>query len=261
MPDHGKNFDEVVQETAARKLRAAQARFSGTELSTEAPKEIYAAACRTIGDALASDGYTFKKSGPALNRKAGDFSFEITFQSSRDNIAGELIAVWIHTNIRSMTLKKWRETHPSLVQSAGIAGGQIGNLLPNHSWMEWNVASPASRAGQIADAVVTIRRIVFPYFAMFEDVPDLVSRLVANVVPFFSPASALDFLMCFATPADAMRAASNMLRTLPEAEVRYSAALARFRQDGLPPRAPMIHGELLAYATVLQGFPDLRELH
>ncbi len=259
MPEHGKDLPEVISDVAARKQRAAEVRFGRANVSGEAPRDVYLAGCRAIADALAPDGFTYAKSSQWLTRKRGEFAFRISFQSSHHNIAGELVALWIHAVVSSPTLKKWAKAHPNLSMERWdrVAGGQIGNLAPRHSWMEWNLASPVDRDRQIADAIATIRRIALPYFALFEDVPSLVSRLAVEDIPSFNPDSVLDFLMGFGTPADALRAARRMLRSIPEAQQRYPAALARFRDKGLPPHTTGHYGEVLAAATILFGFPDL----
>jgi hypothetical protein len=258
MPERGKDLQATISETARRKKRVAEVRFGGTPVSGDVPREVYAAACHAIAGALEADGYTYAKSGPRLSRKAREFAFHISFQSSHHNIPGELVALWIHANVTSPTLKKWRSGHPCLSKGSDfVGGGQIGNLLPQHSWMEWNLALPTEREREIDDAIAAIRRVVFPYFAMFDDIPQLMPRLVSEDLPSFDVASALDFLMCFGSPTDALQAAKRMLRELPGAKQRYPAALDRFRREGLPPHMLTVHGEVLAAATVIYDFNDL----
>jgi hypothetical protein len=228
------------------------------EILSESPRDVYAAGCRSIADALAADGFTYAKSSQTATRKGRDFTFRISFQSSHHNIRGELVALWIHAVIYSPTLKKWRGRHPHVGGSWDrVAGGQIGNLVSPHSWMEWNLGPPADRERQIADAVATIRRIALPYFTRFEDVPGLVARLATEAVPSFDLDDTLDFLMCFGDPADAARAARGVLRRFPEARQEYPAALARIRDEGAPDHGLTTYGEILAAATVLFGLPDL----
>lgn len=227
--------------------------------SKATPREVYSAACKKIAAAIVADGYLYVQSGPKLYRKSHDFVFQIIFQSSHRNIQGKLVALWIHGNVISPTLKQWRSANPCLVKgSDGVAGGQIGNLIHPPSWMEWNLAIASKRNKQIADAIATLRRITYPYFAMFDDTPSLITRLVKEDLPSFPPASALDFIMCFGSTTDALRAAQNMLQRLPGANERYPVALARFRREGLPTHTLTNHGEVLAAATLLYGFPDLR---
>lgn len=258
MPEHGKNFDEVVSETAKRKKRAAEVHLSGKAPSEADPREVYLAGCGTIADAIRADGYSYIKSGAKLRRKSQDFTFQISFQSSHNNISGELVALWIHVYVFSPTLKQWRISNHCLVNKSDfVAGGQIGNLISPFSWMEWNLAVPNRRDSQIADAVSTIRRIAAPYFSMFDAIPALINRLTNEEVPSFSPASALDFLMCFGSRAEARKAAENMLQRLPGARDRYPTALTQYRANGLPSYAPTAHGEVLSAATIVFDFPDL----
>ncbi len=260
MPEHGKDLREVLADIAKRKKLAADVRFGrdSSSRSAEAPREVYVAGCQSIATALAADGYTYARSGFTLRRKSREFTFQIRFQSSQNNTPGELVLLWIFARVLSPTLKKWRTAHACLRRGSDhVAGGQIGNLVPNHSWMEWNLAIASERNEQIEDAVATIKRVGYPYFAMFDDTERLVDLLVRESPPSFDPASALDFLMCFASRSKALQAARRMLRELPGAKEKYSVELARFRRDGLPHPTLTAHGEVLAAATIIHGFPDL----
>ena len=258
MPNHRKNFYEIISDTAKRKKRAAHVRRGGNTPAGEAPRDVYLAGCLAIANAFSNDGYSYAKSGPNLRRKSQDFVFQINFQSSHLNVSGELIALWIHGYVFSSTLKKWRAVNPCLLKASDfVAGGQIGNLLSQQSWMEWNLANSVERNQQIEDAVSTIKSIITPYFAMFDDVPKLIKRLINEDVPSFSPTCALDFLMRFGSKSDTIQAASNMLHRLSGAQDQYSALLAQYRAQGLPSYTPRAHGEVLAMASIVYDFPDL----
>lgn len=259
MPEFGKNLWESIEETAARKQRAGQARFNGVKSDFESPREIYRRGCAAIGKSLSALGYQYLKSSQTLKRKSGIFAYEIRFQSSMHNIHGELVALWIHANVKSPSLEKWR-VDQSIFKNSFVAGGQIGNLSKPYSWMEWNLASPDTFDEQITDAVSTIERLAFPYFAMFEDVPSLVDRLMLEEIPSFMPSQVIQFIMCFGTKEQAIKAATNMLRTLNGALEIYEPYLARLRADGLPHHQINGNGEVLAEATIRFGFPNLTEL-
>lgn len=257
MSNKGKNFYEVISDTANRKKRATQVRFGSNPSSRELSRDVYLAGCQAIANTMHKDGYTFTKSGPKLRRKSQNFTFQISFQSSHHNVSGESIALWIHGYVFSSSLKKWRTVNPCLLKTSDfVAGGQIGNLLPRQSWMEWNLAVPDERTKQIEDAVATIKNIIIPYFAMFDDVPKLVQRLVIEDIPLFSPSSALDFLTCFGSKHEAIQAAANMFHRLPGVQELYSAALETYRMQGFPSYTPTAYGEVLAMATIVYNFPD-----
>lgn len=224
------------------------------------PRQVYLAGCLAIAEGLRADGFTYLKSCQKLRRKTRDFSFEISFQSSHNNKAGELVTLWIHANVFSSTLKKWRAEHACLVQDSDfVAGGQIGNLMEQPVWLDWNLADPAGRGEQIDAAIETIRRIAWPFFAGFEDLPGLTRQLVTQGLLSFNTANMLDFLMCFATPGDARQAAVNMLARLPQVQASYAEALSTYRSKGLPTFTPSAHAEVLALASIVFDFPDLRQ--
>lgn len=260
MPSSRKNFEQVVRDTAQRKTRVAEVRFNGTANSVEVPRAVYLAVCQQIADVLKSDGFSYGRSAQKLTRKTGDFAFQIFFQSSHHNISGELVVLWIHGQVLSPTLKKWRDLHQSLISdSDGLAGGQIGNLLHPASWMEWNLATPASRETEVVDAIGAIRRIAYPYFGMFDNIPHLIERLLLEDIPSFSPTGMLDFIMCFGTPTTARQAAINFLNRHPASRQDYHRALDQFRKDGLPKWYPSKHSEVIARASIIYPFADISD--
>ncbi|HVW35971.1 MAG TPA: hypothetical protein VHB99_01660, partial [Pirellulales bacterium] len=110
-----RSIADFFADTAYRKHRAAQARFAGTPPGQESPRDVYVAACASIGSYFEeSFGFKYSKSGPHARRPSGDFTFQISFQSSRNNVAGEHVALWIHGTVLSSRIKKWRKSQPFL---------------------------------------------------------------------------------------------------------------------------------------------------
>lgn len=148
------SLGEAIMARAHQKREAAKARSS--TMASDKPREVILRACATVADKLRDDGFSFIKSGPKLKRVHNGRVFSIWFQSDRNNIAGVRAAVWIHAGVQNAR------------EAPFIAGGQIGNLVPDRTWMEWDFADEAARDSEIDDAVATIRRIVLPFFAEFE---------------------------------------------------------------------------------------------
>lgn len=254
MTDRGKNLSEILAETAARKLRAAQTRFGKNATPAESPREVYLKACQHIANVLVPDGFTYARSSQSLTRKTKDFSFHIYFQSDRNNVAGELVALWIHAGVRSKRLKAWRVAQPQPFRTDdGIAGGQIGNLLPQHSWMEWNLADPDSRARLLSDAIATIRLIAFPFFALFEDVSALCQRLVVEELPGTHLPSNLEFLLCFGNKQMAESCLHRFLFARPDILAEYHVELEKVNRDGIPHARRTGYAVELAYVTTAYG--------
>ena len=255
MTDRGKSFSEVLADAAAHKLRAAASRFGRRTTSAESPRDVYLKACQHIAEALATDGFTYARSSQMLTRKTKDFYFQVYFQSDRNNVAGELVALWIHAGVISKRLKAWRIAQPQPFRTDdGVAGGQLGNLLPQHSWMEWNLADPDSRAGLLSDAIATIRQIAFPYFAIFEDIPSLCQRLVAEELPSMRLPSAIEFLLCFGNKQMAESCLHRFLFAHPDILAQYHIELEQVRCSGIPQAQKTGYAIELAYATEAYGF-------
>jgi hypothetical protein len=149
------SIGEAIVATAKQKLDAAKARSSPAD--AEKPRDVILRSCERIADQLKGDGFSFVKSSPKLRRVHGDHVFSILFQSDRNNIAGRRAAVWIHAGVQNKGRAEF------------VDGGQIGDLLPQKTWMEWDFAGESARESEINDAVVAIRRIILPFFAQFEN--------------------------------------------------------------------------------------------
>jgi len=224
------SFGDVILNTAAQKRRAAKARREGSDAGAERPRDVFLESCAQIARALEPEGYKWTKSRQSAVRKAGDFLYDVFFQTSSSNIAGQTVIVWIHASVLSPRLKRWRreqlgEEDPSDV----VAGGQIGNLLPEHSWMEWDVADRRTRPAVIADAVAAIRSIALPYFGRFEDAGALGEFLRAAELPSMGIDNAMEFLLCFAQ-RDAAEAAGRLF-------LRSHNLIDAFRDEMIRPKS------------------------
>jgi hypothetical protein len=258
MPD-GNSFEEIAAGIAARKKRFAAARSEANDKTKESSRGVYLAGCKAVAGALLDDGLTYTPSAQKSRRKIHDFTFEISFQSSQLNVHGELVALWIHAHVFSPTLKIWRQKTNARNQSDFVAGGQIGNLVGHPSWLEWNLADASAREAMILDAVDTVRRIAYPYFAAFEDIPGLVRRLATGDLPALDFGNKLDILLCFGSQADLLETAAKLFQVKPEERIRFGDAVSRFREEGLPAAQLKLTapGEILAAAAITYGLPGL----
>lgn len=261
MFDEQKSLRDIITDIAFRKRRAAKARCLPQFFGAEAPKEVYQNCCQRIAAAFEDDGYRYSKSKKEFKRSHGDFQFSISFQSSRNNVAGELVALWIHGNVRSPQLKKWRREHRVLrPEFDGVAGGQIGNLRNKTGWLEWNLADPNRREQLISDAIRQIREITFPYFRVFENVSAACEALIAEDFPALRVVDLIDFLQCFGSCSQARAGACNFLARHPDQEDAYARALEQFSAKGAPNQMLTTDAEALAAASILHAWGDLRNI-
>jgi hypothetical protein len=253
-----RSIADLIADTAYRKHRAAQARFAGTPPGQESPRDVYLAACASIGSHLEeSFGFIFSKTGPHARRRSGDFTFQIRFQSDRDNIAGERVGLWVHGNVSSSKIKKWRESQPLLHASDHVAGGQLGNLQSNHCWLDWDLADATKRDEVVRDAICAIEDLALPYFARFEDLPSLFKLLVNEDLPAMDIEDVIQFLICFADPSTARSATANFLKRRPDLISEYRRDFERYVERGLGSRHPSGYADQLAFASRAFSFGDL----
>jgi hypothetical protein len=253
-----RSIADFIADIAYRKRRAAQARFAGTPPGQESPRDVYLAACASIGSHLEkSFEFKYSKSGPHARRKYGDFTFQISFQSDRNNIPGERVGLWIHGNVWSSRIKKWRESQPLLHPFDYIAGGQIGNLQTNHCWLDWDLADVSKRDEVIRDALRAIEDLAFPYFAKFEDLPSLIKLLVNEDLPAMTIDRVVEFLMCFADKSAASLAAATFLKRRPDLVSAYHRDFERYAERGLDSEHPSGYTKQLAFASHVFKFGNL----
>jgi hypothetical protein len=195
-------------------------------------------ACGAIAESLKADGYDFFRSGPKLKRTIGDLTFEILFQSDRNNIAGRRAAVWIHAGVSSAKFAKWRAAHPSswirLTGGTGgvIAGGQIGNLIDDLTWMEWDFADGLKRSTEVDSAIMSIRQVILPFFALFEDEANAVRVLSRRDT--FNVSWLVEYaLMAFGLES-AEAACRSFLAANPQVRASFESAFSRFSEYGVP---------------------------
>ena len=253
-----RSLAKMIADVAYHKSRAARARFAGTRPGLESPREVYLASCASIAAHLVdSFGFKYAKSGPRVWRRSGDFTFEVNFQSSHHNVAGEHVVLWIHGIVSSPRILKWRETQTHLHPIDYVAGGQLGNLQADYSWMEWQLAKRRKRDETIRDAVKAIEELALPYFAKFENLPSLVKTLVKKEMPSMSIDRVIEFLMCFADQPTARLAAANFLRTRRELQGEYRDSYQKYGKNGIEDElAPGYPGDL-ALASHAYKFGDL----
>ena len=252
-----RSIRDIVSDTANRKHRAAESRVTGTPPGAELPRNVFSSACASIATVLEASGYKYSKSGPHLRKRSGEFTFQVSFQSSRNNVPGEHVCLWIHGTVFSRRIKKWREAHPNLHPSEYIAGGQIGNLQSDSAWLEWELADRRNRDEAINDAVSTIRQLAFPYFALFDDLPSLTSRLLIDDLPSMTIDCVIEFLMCFTNRQLARESATNFLKRHPDLIQSYRLDFQGYAERGLDSVYPSGYAKQLAFGSHAFEFGDL----
>ncbi len=252
-----RSIADFISDVAYRKRRAAQARFAGTVPGQESSRDVYLAACASIGAYLEeSFGFKYAKSGPHARRRSGDLTFQVGFETSFHNISGEHVYLSINGNVWSSRINKWRKSN-DLYGTDYVAGGQIGNLQVKPCWLQWELADPDKRDEVIRDAIRAIEELAFPYFAKFEDLPALSERLVLEGLPAMSALRVIEFLICFDYPSKAHEAASRLLSSRPDLVQAYQLSYARYAERKLSLERPAGDAEQLAFASHAFKFGDL----
>ncbi|MDX8530740.1 DUF4304 domain-containing protein [Mesorhizobium sp. VK25A] len=165
-------------------------------MEQELPKQVFLDGCQQVSSCLEPMGFRFAKSGPHVSRRAGDWTFKISFQSSNLNVAGEYVELTVHASVSSKELRAWDECSAwPAGANEWVAGGQLGNLRLPRKWRTWNIAGPITRQAQISNVVANIKTIILPFFERFSAPQELAQEVAISDVPGFErPEHAIRFV-------------------------------------------------------------------
>jgi hypothetical protein len=244
------DLGSLLTDIAHRKSRAGETRFGRSPGGAGAPRELYLAGCAQVAEAFTDLGFAYFKTGPRFRRKEKDLSYQVSFQSSHNNVAGEYVALWVHATVHSKSLNDWRKAHPfpgSVVHDY-VAGGQIGNLAAKPSWLEWNLATEFSQ--QVASAIATIESLALPYFTAFADTPRFLERATAGEIPGMTVERRVECLLALSGQDSAEQAMRNFFAVRPDLLPEYHNWLKRYSEEGVPVYSHMGYAKDLAKMTV-----------
>jgi hypothetical protein len=228
-------IDDVFADTAERKTEAATARTSGTLRSPTSSANVFRGACQKISEAFVGEGYKYARSGPHLTRNSASFVYRISFQSSHNNIPGQHVALWMHANVRSPLLKKWRgEQLNPYRKDDWVAGGMVHLLNRIHAMIEWELGHEETRSAVVEDAIHFIRSDVFAYFQRFNDPGAVIAELCQKEIGAFQIASSVEFALCFGSREQAQTILNRFIAQRKDLHDQIESATLNFRKEGFP---------------------------
>lgn len=237
---------DVFANTARRNVEAATYRNSGKPEGAEDSRIVYLSSCEAIASNFASLGFRFAKSGPHFSRVEEPFTYQVSFQSSHNNVPGRHVQLWMHATVKSKKLKAWRESRLSASSvNDFVAGGMVHRLRMEHAMVEWELADPKSRPSVIADAVAFVKSDVLPYFAQFSDIGALIDNLSHREIPAFDLCPSVEFAICFGDTESGRRVLERFLRDRPD----LSDAIAEVERVGFkhPKHGPSNFAEQVVF--------------
>ena len=247
-------FEEVLRSVAERKAAATKARFAGTDPTAEKPRDVYVAACAAIAQALAAEGFRYLKSKGVLDRTAGAFAHHVSFKSSRNNIAGQSVVMWMYAHVRCKELAAWRSRQSSPLRTDDwLAGGMVHLLTDEHAMIEWELADPASRSAAIANAQEFARTVVLGYFKLFEDPQRTVAELVKAPINAVSLGDQVEFALCFAKPSEALQILQRFVDQRSDLHNQMRRAIERVERGGLPEYPSTGYADVVAWVRKAYG--------
>lgn len=248
------SFEEVLSSVARRKRDAAKARFNGSEPGAEKPRQVFLAACETVASTFVPNGFRYSRSKQAFQSNVGAFSYQISFQSSHNNIAGQHVVMWMHANVRCSQLASWRSQQPNpLRRDDWVAGGMIHLLTNEHAMIEWELADPRHREDTLADAIGFVRSVVLPYFGMFMEPSLTIAEVMRRRISAFRIGDQIEFALCFAEPRAALEILRRFVAERPDLHDQMRRAIDRVARNGLPDFPPTGYADVVAWVGDAYG--------
>lgn len=251
------SFVDLVAATARQKIAASQARNNPNAMA-EKPREAIFDALHMVGNAIASDDFAFVPSGPKFARRHGDFTFEITIQSDRNNVAGQRAAVWVHAAVYSKSLTAWRKKHssewirPKAPYPLALFANQLGYLCDPYAWLEWDFADKTKRGSVAEQLIASIRTGAYSLFSTFEGpIQDIASIADHDWSP---PEGILSYLLSSGHTDLADKILRHYLEKRPDFRHQFEQLYRQFTEQGLPSYRTSIPHDLAAFA-VATGYP------
>jgi hypothetical protein len=228
--------------------------FPGAREEPAAPRAVFLAAAGEIAARFEPAGWRYAPSGPHLRRASGRFTTWLRFGTSTRNAPGALVVMNVSARVTSRELARWRSERPDRVRRGdGVAAGQIGNLGPRPTWLDWNLADARRRPAAITDVVARVEELALPWLDSFRDGDALADRLRGERLPCMWVGDAIEVLVWLGHRGAAEEHARLCLQA-PGVADAFARELRRL--DGRPPTGdePLAHdGALLARAVVAHG--------
>ena len=234
-------FEDLIKDIAANKKSMAQTRFSKIE-RIENPKDVYTEVCQTIADYYGEYGFKYAKSKQTLTlkRKNSEFTYKISFSSSRYNAADRYVEVTAFANVLSKKYKQWQTENKigstNYIPKDFVAGGQIGNMQEKSKWLKWKVANPETIVAEVEDIIRSINQYAVPFFESFENIPKLISYIEkqGNYFGILTSQSLASFLMYVASKESVEKTFSTFL-TKRQSWDTYESAMNQLKKTGKVP--------------------------
>jgi hypothetical protein len=247
-----RSFADIVVSTARQKLAAARAR-QHPDAAAEKPRDAILDGLQMVAKAITHDGYVFSPSGPKFARKCGDFTFQITIQSDRNNVAGQRAAIWVHASAYSRAFTAWTRKHssdwirPKAPFPLPISGTQLGYLCEPTGWAEWDFAEKSNRRLVADDLIASIRAGAYPFFSTFEAGVEQTARLADRDWPW--PEGVLSYLLSMGHADLARDTLRRFLDRRPELKNDFERFRREFAQTGVPDCRTGLAHDLAAFAV------------
>ncbi len=194
-------------------------------------RTIFLRTCHLVAASLEQYGYNYAKSSPRCTKRTGDLQLTISFGSDKNNLKGSKINLFVNANVFSRKIEKWAIRKSIPWATDFVAGGQIGNLVRNKQWIQWNLADSERSASSTLNLIKTIHKVALPYLDRFENPDKLATILINQDFPGMEIHHVLNFLMYFCNAGVAAEAGANFLQRHPAFIPEYRNEIEFFKDE------------------------------
>jgi hypothetical protein len=256
---------KAIEQVAARKRRAAQARALGVDPALEKAQDVVAAVAATIAGRFKADGFKYARSGRRrLTRTIGDWTQEIHLDGGGANSPGRTIHLKIFAFVRNAAFKRWQKKKPSALFHPGHLPGDVAVLservMPGWPRAQWKLTAPRNRPAAVDAAERHIREKILPALAIFTGRDALRAQLTRDtrhdeLNRLVRLDLTIDLLMCCFDIDSAARAVDTFVAAHASEgfATRLAFAFAKARAGHVPEN--LANAEIIAVAVTRYELP------
>ncbi len=226
--DQRRDFTSLEEHARDFATRSETKKSSKPKARRTPPRKIFTRACERIARYFAGS-LKYSKSKSRLTADFGDLTAHIYLRPGKQDVPGQYVHLHVFLAVHSRKLKRARADYMSTAKDARegrFVGVQLGHLLPERTWREWNLLPNANAAAD--DVCESIDLIAIPFLTLFEDEQGFKEAVLKSDVPHLEISNAVEYLLAQGDREGAIGVARGFLKRHPNRLERYRAYVEAF---------------------------------
>ncbi len=198
------------------------------------PRKVFTKACERIARYFAGS-FKYSKSKFRLTANFGDLTANIYLRPGKQDVPGQYVHMHVFLTVHSRKLKRARADYmasPKEIREGRFVGVQLGHLLPERTWREWNLLPNTNAAAD--DVCESIDLIAIPFLTLFEDEQSFQEAVRKGEIPHLEISNAIEYLLAQGDRDGAIALARDFLERHPNRLERYRTYVEAYSANKPP---------------------------